>query len=139
VPYHGFWSGYRQTGLRPDELIRRIRLPRTKNDWKQFYRKVGTRRAQAISKVCLAAAAHLEAGRITDIRIALGSVAPTVLRAIETEKALRDQKPIPATLRTVQEVLAREIVPIDDMRSTARYRRRVAQNLLAEFCETIAS
>jgi xanthine dehydrogenase iron-sulfur cluster and FAD-binding subunit A len=42
-------------------------------------------------------------------------------------------------LRTAQEVLAREIVPIDDMRSTARYRRRVAQNLLAEFCETIAS
>jgi CO/xanthine dehydrogenase FAD-binding subunit len=139
VPYHGFWSGYKQTGLRPDELIRRIRLPRTKNDWKQFYRKVGTRRAQAISKVCLAAAARLEAGRITDVRIALGSVAPTVLRAIETEKVLRGEKPAPAVLRTAQEILAREIAPIDDMRSTAQYRRRVARNLLAEFCETISS
>src|ERR1700730_2010316 len=115
VPYHGFWSGYKQTGLRPDELIRRIRLPRTKNDWKQFYRKVGTRRAQAISKVCFAAAAQLEAGRITDVRIALGSVAPTVLRAIETEKVLRGEKPARAVLRTAQEILAREIAPIDDM------------------------
>jgi CO/xanthine dehydrogenase FAD-binding subunit len=138
VPYHGFWSGYKQTSLRADELIRRIRLPRTKADWKQVYRKVGTRRAQAISKVCLAAAARVDAGRIVDVRIALGSVAPTVLRAVETEKRLRGERPTTAALRSAQDVLAREIAPIDDMRSTARYRRRVAQNLLAEFCETIS-
>jgi CO/xanthine dehydrogenase FAD-binding subunit len=139
VPYHGFWSGYKQMDLHADELIRRIRLPREKSGWKQYYRKVGTRRAQAISKVCFAGAAKVEAGRIVDVRIALGSVAPTVLRALETEKTLCGKRLSPALLHTAQEVLAREIAPIDDMRSTSRYRRRVAQNLLAEFCEALSA
>jgi CO/xanthine dehydrogenase FAD-binding subunit len=139
VPYHGFWSGYKQMDLRSGELIRRIRLPREKTGWKQYYRKVGTRRAQAISKVCFAAAARMGAGRIVDVRIALGSVAPTVLRAVETEEILRGERLSPAILRAAQEVLAREIAPIDDMRSTSRYRRRVAQNLLAEFCESLSA
>ncbi len=139
VPYHGFWQGYKQIDLRKDELIRAIRLPRNQSFTKQFYRKVGTRRAQAISKVCFAGAAQLEAGRIVDVRIALGSVAPTVLRATRTEKLLRGEKPAPATLSAAQETLAREIAPINDIRSTARYRLRVAQNLLAEFCESLAS
>jgi CO/xanthine dehydrogenase FAD-binding subunit len=139
VPYHGFWSGYKQMDLHGDELIRRIRLPREKSGWKQYYRKVGTRRAQAISKVCFAGAARVDAGRIVDVRIALGSVAPTVLRAVETEKTLRGEKLSPAILRAAQEVLAREIAPIDDIRSTSRYRRRVTQNLLAEFCEALSA
>jgi CO/xanthine dehydrogenase FAD-binding subunit len=139
VPYYGFWSGYKQMDLHSDELIRRIRLPRSKRDWKQYYRKVGTRRAQAISKVCFAGAARVHAGRIVDVRIALGSVAPTVLRAVETENTLRGERLSPAILRAAQEVLAREIAPIDDMRSTAHYRQRVAQNLLAEFCEALSA
>lgn len=139
VPYQGFWKGYKQIDLRQDELIRGIRLAREKSAWVRFYRKVGTRRAQAISKVCFAGAACLEAGRIADARIALGSVAPTVLRAIETEKILRGEKPVPAVVRAAQETLAREIAPIDDMRSTAHYRLRVAQNLLAEFCERVGA
>jgi CO/xanthine dehydrogenase FAD-binding subunit len=139
IPYHGFWSGYKQMDLRSGELIRRIRVPREKSGWKQYYRKVGTRRAQAISKVCFAGAARMDSGRIVDVRIALGSVAPTVLRAIETEKTLRSGKLSPAILHAAQEVLAREIAPIDDMRSTSRYRRRVVQNLLAEFCEIFSA
>jgi len=139
VPYHGFWRGYKQIAMRDDELIRAIRLPRNKNYSKQFYRKVGTRRAQAISKVCFAGAAHVEAGRIVDVRIALGSVAPTVLRAVETEKILRGEKPSLATLRAAGATLAGDIAPIDDIRSTARYRIRVAQNLLGEFCESLVS
>jgi len=139
VPYRGFWKGYKQIAMRGDELIRAIRVPRNHNLSRQFYRKVGTRRAQAISKVCFAGAAQLDTGRIVDVRIALGSVAPAVLRATETEKILRGEKPGPATLRAAQETLAREIAPIDDIRSTARYRLRVAQNLLAEFCESLAS
>jgi CO/xanthine dehydrogenase FAD-binding subunit len=138
VPYHGFWKGYKRIDLREDELIRGIRLARGKSGWVQYYRKVGTRRAQAISKVCFSGAARLEAGRIADVRIALGSVAPTVKRAIETEKVLSGEKPGRAIVRAAQEALAREIAPIDDMRSTARYRLRVAQNLLAEFCEKVA-
>lgn len=139
VPYRGFWKGYKQIAMRGDELIRAIRVPRNHNLSTQFYRKVGARRAQAISKVCFAGAAQLDTGRVVDVRIALGSVAPTVLRATETEKILRGEKPGPATLRAAQETLAREIAPIDDIRSTARYRLRVAQNLLAEFCQSLAS
>lgn len=136
--YHGFHSGYKKMDLRDDELIRRIRVPRGRQAWKQYYRKVGTRRAQAISKVCFAAAAQVDAGRVSDVRIALGSVAPTVVRAKETEKLLRGERLSPGVLRAAQEVLAHEIGPIDDMRSTARYRRRVAQNLLAEFIEMLS-
>jgi CO/xanthine dehydrogenase FAD-binding subunit len=75
APYHGFHTGYKTMNLRTDEIIQGIHLPRQKKDWKSYYRKVGTRRAQAISKVCLAAAAKLEGSRIQDVRIALGSVA----------------------------------------------------------------
>jgi CO/xanthine dehydrogenase FAD-binding subunit len=139
VRYHGFWTGYKQTLLRADELIRRIRLPRAAPAWQHYYRKVGTRRAQAISKVCFAAAARMDAGRVADVRIALGSVAPTVLRAVETETTLRGEILTPASLREAQNVLSREIAPIDDLRSTARYRRRIAQNLLAEFCEMLST
>jgi CO/xanthine dehydrogenase FAD-binding subunit len=139
LPIHGFCSSYKQMELRADELIRSIRLARSKNGWKQYYRKVGTRRAQAISKVCFAGAARIEAGKLADVRIALGSVAPIVLRASETEKTLRGEKLTPASLRAAQDVMRREIAPIDDMRSTARYRLRVAQNLLAEFFEKLSA
>jgi CO/xanthine dehydrogenase FAD-binding subunit len=139
VPYHGFWMGYKQIDLRSGELIRAIRLPRNQSFSKHYYRKVGTRKAQAISKVCFAGAARTDGGRITDVRISLGSVAPTVLRAVETEKILRGERPAPPVLQAAQQALAREIAPIDDIRSTARYRLRVAQNLLAEFCESLTS
>ena len=139
VPYHGFWKGYKQIAIRQDELIRAVRVPRNVGFSKQFYRKVGTRRAQAISKVCFAGTARMDAGRVGDIRIALGSVAPTVLRATETEKILRGEEPVRAALQIAQQTLAREIAPIDDIRSTARYRLRVAQNLLVEFCESLTS
>ena len=139
VPYHGFHTGYKTTILRPDELIGRIRLPRTKADWKQHYHKVGTRRAQAISKVCLAAAARVANGKIEDIRIALGSVAPTVLRCVRTERLLRGRNPEPESIRAAQEELGGEIAPIDDMRSSTRYRRRVAQNLLEEFLREMSA
>jgi CO/xanthine dehydrogenase FAD-binding subunit len=138
IPYQRFHSGYKQMDLQPTELIRRIRLPRNKNAWKQYFRKVGTRRAQAISKVCFAAAARMDAGKIGDVRIVLGSVAPTVLRAVRAEEVLRGQRPDAAILKSAQDALANEIVPIDDIRSTSRYRRTVARNLLAEFIESLA-
>jgi CO/xanthine dehydrogenase FAD-binding subunit len=124
--------------LQAGELIRAIRLPRTRAGWKPYFRKVGTRRAQAISKICFAGAARVEAGRIAEVRIALGSVAPTVLRAVRAEELLRGRRPGGADLRAAQDALGAEIAPIDDMRSTARYRRNVARNLLAEFVETLA-
>ncbi|MGA8221269.1 MAG: xanthine dehydrogenase family protein subunit M [Candidatus Acidiferrales bacterium] len=138
LPYRDFHTGYKQLKLRPDELIRGIRLRRAHGWTRQFYRKVGTRRAQAISKVCFAAAGRVEDGRIADLRIALGSVAPTVLRANETEKLLRGERPSAALSEAAGKSLAREISPIDDIRSTARYRLRVAQNLLAQFVELMS-
>jgi CO/xanthine dehydrogenase FAD-binding subunit len=138
LPYRSFHTGYKKMSMRVDELIRAIRLRRGTHGWKHYYRKVGTRRAQAISKVCFAAAARVEDGRIADVRIALGSVAPTPLRAAETENLLRGQTPATAALGVAQATLASEIAPIDDMRSTAHYRRRVAQNFLAEFLEVVA-
>lgn len=133
VPYQGFHTGYKQMEMSQEELLRAIRLPRRFKSWRQYYRKVGTRKAQAISKVCFAGAAVVENGAIRDVRIALGSVAPIPLRAVRTEEALRGHIITPATVATAKESLAREIAPIDDIRSTARYRLNVAQNLLEEF------
>ncbi len=133
VPYYSFHTGYKKMILRPEELIRRIRLPRRTKRWKQYYRKVGTRKAQAISKVCFAGAAEMAGDEIRDVRIALGSVAPTVVRCVKTEALLKGQKLSPAALRTAKDALFEEIAPIDDMRSSAHYRLRVALNLLEDF------
>ncbi len=133
VPYHGFHAGYKKMDLRPEELIQTIRVSRKMKHWKQYYRKVGTRRAQAISKVCFAGAADVNGGQIRDLRIAVASVAPTVVRCVQTEESLRGRRLDPERVRAARETLAREIAPIDDMRSTARYRLRVAQNLLTKF------
>jgi CO/xanthine dehydrogenase FAD-binding subunit len=138
VEYHGFHTGYKKMQLAPDELLRAIRLPRRAEKWRQYYRKVGTRKAQAISKVCLAGSAWMENGAIRDIRIALGSVAPLVLRVEKTEDALRGASITPTIVAAAMDTLAQEIAPIDDIRSTAHYRLRVAQNLLEEFLSQLA-
>lgn len=142
VPYVGFHTGYKTTLMREDELIRAIRLPRTTAGWRQHSRKVGTRKAQAISKVCIAAMAKLDGVTISDIRLAYGSVAPTPVRAWKTEAALKGRKldsaTIPATINAARAELLNELKPIDDVRSTADYRSRVAANLLEEFLGTLA-
>ena len=134
VSYSRFHSGYKKMDLGGDELIAAIYLPRGREGWRSYYRKVGTRRAQAISKVCFAGAVRLSAdGVIDDIRIALGSVAPTVIRAARCEDGLRGRRLDAETITSGREILAGEIAPIDDIRSTSRYRRAVAVNLLEEF------
>jgi CO/xanthine dehydrogenase FAD-binding subunit len=134
VDYAEFHTGYRQTVMRADELIARVRLRRPSAGARHFYRKVGTRRAQAISKVCFAALAEAgEGGVLNEVRISLGSVAPTVVRCRATEGLTRGRVPDAELSREAAEALARDVAPIDDVRSTARYRLRVAQNLLAEF------
>jgi len=133
VPYVSFHRGYKQMDLRPGEIVARVHLPRRESGWRDYYRKVGTRRAQAISKVCLAGAIRMEGARVGDIRIALGSVAPVPFRALRAEDALRGQTHDPASSGRAVDALAAEIAPIDDIRSNARYRTRVAGNLLREF------
>ena len=133
VAYETFHTAYKQMNMAPDELIRAIHLPRRPQPARAFYRKVGTRRAQAISKVCLAGLLTLEGDTVEDVRIALGSVAPTVIRARAVEAGLRGRHLEPRAITSAREALSREIAPIDDIRSTARYRARVAGNLLEEF------
>ncbi len=133
IPYSKFHTGYKQMDIRADELLRAIRLPRTPQSLIHYYRKVGTRKAQAISKVCFAAIGRVEGAKIAEIRIALGSVAPIPIRCLQTERALQGQRLTDETISVATSALAAEISPIDDIRSTKDYRLRVSQNLLQDF------
>src|ERR1700737_886641 len=132
VDYRSFHTGYKQTALAADELIRDISLQRRFSGYVSHARKGGARNAQAISRVCLAALGQIANGTIREVRLALGSVAPVPLRLNETERALTGKKMAPSLLETARKVVAREIRPIDDIRSTARYRAVVAGTLLAQ-------
>jgi CO/xanthine dehydrogenase FAD-binding subunit len=122
VPFSAFYTGYRVSVMRQDELILGLEIPPVGG--RQWFRKVGTRAAQAIAKVVMAGVG----GKAP--RVALGSVAPTVVRALKTESVLASG----GSLVDATRALNSEIAPIDDLRSTAEYRRRVAENLLARFC-----
>jgi CO/xanthine dehydrogenase FAD-binding subunit len=121
VAFNEFYTGYRATVMKPDELIVAVEVSPVEG--KQWFRKVGTRAAQAISKIVVAAV------RAPSPRIAFGSLAPTVIRVPETERALASG----ASIDDAGEILAAEIAPIDDIRSSADYRRRVSVNLLRKF------
>jgi CO/xanthine dehydrogenase FAD-binding subunit len=142
IPYHSFHTGYKQMDILPRELLRAVRLPRlTKGASKgltHYYRKVGTRKAQAISKVCFAGVARMNADQIVEVRIALGSVAPIPIRCVQTENALHGQTINGATIAAAKSALAAEIAPIDDLRSTRDYRLRVSLNLLEDFVQQFA-
>lgn len=136
VRYAEFHTGYKKMAVQPNELLARVRLPRAAPWTRQYFRKVGARAAQAISKVCMAGLIRMDGKRVSDCRIALGSVAPTPLRCVKTESTLKGKVLTPALVREAQTILDSEIAPIDDIRSTAAYRRKVAQNLLRELCGT---
>jgi len=125
VKFTDFYTGYRASVRRPDELILAVEIPVVRG--RQWFRKVGTRAAQAISKVVIAAV------RGDDPRVAIGSVAATTVRVPRTEAALKS-----GNIDEACRVLATEITPIDDVRSTADYRRTVCVNLLRRFWEETA-
>jgi CO/xanthine dehydrogenase FAD-binding subunit len=139
VSYAEFHTGYKQTAMRPDEIIARILLPRPAPDARHFYRKVGTRRAQAISKICFAGLLETEGREVREVRLAVGSVAPTVVRCRRAEEIVKGEWPDGESAARALAALEAEISPIDDVRSTARYRAFVARNLLAQFLEEIAA
>ncbi|HXT26548.1 MAG TPA: 2-oxo-4-hydroxy-4-carboxy-5-ureidoimidazoline decarboxylase [Candidatus Eisenbacteria bacterium] len=139
VPYTQFHHGYKKHALQSGELIRAVKLPRNYANYFVFTRKVGSRKAQAISKVCVAALGKIENGTIVDARIALGSVAPTPLRLNATEDLINGQKVEPGLASLAAASVARYIQPIDDIRSTTKYRAAVAANLVGEFVETLCS
>jgi xanthine dehydrogenase small subunit len=127
VPFTSFYTGYRTSVMSPDELIVAIEVPRIRG--RQWFRKVGTRAAQAISKIVVAGI------RGDRPRVAFGSVAPIVVRAREVERVLAESSDIDAAAAALE----RDIAPIDDLRSTAAYRRRVSVNLLRRFWSETAA
>lgn len=137
IPYKDFHTGYKQMMLRSDELLARIHLERSLNHAIHYYRKVGTRKAQAISKVCFAALAQIKDEKVEEVRLALGSVAPVPLRCVRTEDAVRGRAIDSGVITDALNQLAQEISPISDIRSTRDYRLRVSQNLLEDFLKTL--
>lgn len=132
VPYREFCTGYRKTQLAPDELIVSATLPAPSAQTRTVWRKVGTRRAQSISKVMGAAAIELDGGVVRSARVALGAVADRPIRVTAVEDAVRGLAPAQAA-EAARAALRSAIQPIDDVRSTAAYRREVAENLVARF------
>jgi len=136
IPYREFHTGYKQMQLARDEMVTAIHLRRQFAGWTHYARKVGARKAQAISKVCLNGVMQRAGDTVTGIALALGSVAPIPIRCVGAEAELLGRSISPRTIARAQEALTEEIKPIDDVRSTALYRSSVARNLLREFLLT---
>jgi CO/xanthine dehydrogenase FAD-binding subunit len=133
MAYGDFHTGYKKMRLEPGEIVARVVLPSRQGRWRDGYRKVGTRRAQAISKVCLAASVLMDGERVADVRLALGSIAPTVVRCRAAEDAVRRRVLSEEVIANAARAVPADVAPIDDIRSTAEYRSAVAQNLVAAF------
>jgi len=138
VAYASFHQGYKQMDLAPDELVAKVLVPKPTGWGFHYFRKVGTRQAQAISKVCLAAYARLEEGCVVELRIGLGSVAPAPVRARAVEQLLLGQPLASLPIEAARQALASDISPIDDIRATAHYRSVVTGNLLAQMLRGLA-
>jgi CO/xanthine dehydrogenase FAD-binding subunit len=138
VAYDRFHLGYKQLDLAPDELLLRILVPKPVGRTFHFYRKVGTRQALAITKISLAGYCRMEAGRVAEIRIGLGSAGPVPVRARNAEAALLGQPLAALPVRAAQAGLMADISPIDDIRSTGHYRRVTAGNLLGQMLGELA-
>jgi CO/xanthine dehydrogenase FAD-binding subunit len=137
MPYRDFHLAYKKTALAPDELLHSITVSRNWKGYKSYIRKVGTRNAQAISKVAIAALVRTHNGLIVDIRIGAASLRETPARLTATERSLLNQPITPATIAAARAAVLSETLPIDDIRSTAKYRAAVAANLLEEFLHTL--
>ncbi|MEO8552569.1 MAG: FAD binding domain-containing protein [Kofleriaceae bacterium] len=138
IPYREFCTGYRKTALAADELIVSAHLPAIAPHTHLAWKKVGTRRAQSISKVMGAAAIVVDGGEITDALVALGAVADRPIRLSEVEQAVRGLAPARAA-DAARQIMRAVIRPIDDIRSTAAYRLGVAENLVARFFSDLMS
>ena len=129
-----FYSGYKDLEMKEKEFIHKIHVPRPGPGWSNYYRDVGARNYQAISKTLLAGRIRCgEDNRVEDVRIICGSVAPHTIRANRTEEVLRGKILAPDLITDAVETLKGEIAPIDDIRSNSKYRRQVTLNLLKEF------
>jgi xanthine dehydrogenase small subunit len=133
VDFNRFYSGYRETVLEPDEILLAVRVAKLREGENSFFYKAGTRRAQSISKVVMAARAIIKDGITKSISIGVGSVAPTVIRARITENLLINSRLDLELIDDARRAISKEIMPITDLRSTEHYRRTVTANLLSKF------
>lgn len=138
-PLTKFFLGYRRLDMRPDELIVRFVLPKRPAHLFEFFHKLGARRAQAISKVMGACRALINQGRIENIAIALGSVAPVPIRLFELEQTLAGKKLSREVIALAEKTTSDLVRPIDDIRSTAEYRKWVSGRLVRRFLEQLAA
>lgn len=139
IPYRDFHLGYKRTALHPSELILSVHLKKSFDGHFSYGRKAGARNAQAISKVCIAGVGRVAEGRVEDVRIGIGAVAPVPVRLSAVEAALRGGVINDHLIAGARRALDAEIAPIDDIRSIAEYRRFVARNLLEEFLRSLAN
>ncbi len=133
VPYDKFHTGYKRNLLAPDELLFAVHLPRRFARHRGYLRKVGTRRAMAIAKVALAATALIENETVAEIRLGAASLAPFPTRLYRTEESILGNAITEETICAARTAVLAEAAPIDDIRSAAEFRRRVAANLVEEF------
>jgi len=137
LPYGDFHLAYKETALEPDELLHSITISRNLKGYKTYIRKVGPRNAQAISKVAIAALARMNDGHIEDIRIGAASLREYPTRLTATERSLIGKTVTSETIAAARAAILTEARPIDDIRSTAKYRATVAANLVEEFLHTL--
>jgi len=137
ISYADFHTGYKQNAMMQDELMFAVYLPRRFAKHRQYLRKVGTRRAMAISKVALGATVLIREGLVGEIRLAAASLAPFPARLYKTEAALAGKAVDAAVIESARQILLAEARPIDDIRSTAEYRKQVGANLLSEFLRSL--
>jgi carbon-monoxide dehydrogenase medium subunit len=134
-----FCTGFRTTALGPGELVRAISVRKTSNSRRGIFLKLGLRGAQAISVVNAAAVLTFEGARVTEARIALGCVGPTIVRALEAEAALIGSALDAGARARAAELAAEAIRPIDDVRGSAGYRKSAVRALVARALERIAN
>jgi xanthine dehydrogenase iron-sulfur cluster and FAD-binding subunit A len=139
VPLRDFYQGVRRTILAPDELLREIRVPALRPDQRGIFLKLGLRRAQAIAVLNVAIVLTLADDVVTDAVIALGSVAPTIVRATAAEHFLAGKRLDSAVCDEAGQLALAAARPIDDVRGSANYRRTTLVNLVAEGLRRLAA
>lgn len=137
IPIEDFLIGVKKSVIRPDELLVAISFPGMSADDRGFFKKLGQRKALAISKVSISAIVSLRDGVVTSVRIALGAVATTVIRTPRTESFLVGQALTPEVISEAARLCSEESRAITDIRSTAGYRDEMAGLLLARGLEEI--
>ena len=139
VPVESFSTGFRQTVLEPGELVTAIAVPKLRPSQRGIYRKLGLRRAQAISVIHLAIVLDLDGDLVRSARVAYGCLAPTVVRGTQTEAYLTGRRLTPETCADAGRIALQDVSPIDDIRGTASYRLATLERLVADSLGRLAA